>query len=36
MTTIETDHAQSGDWDPALWSIGAVLATAIIYLAVLS
>ena len=36
MTTIETDHAQSGDWDPALWSIGAVLAAAIVYLAVLS
>jgi hypothetical protein len=36
MTTIETDHAQSEDWDPALWSIGAVLAAAIVYLAVLS
>ena len=35
-TTAEADRAQSGDWDPALWSIGTVLAAAIIYLACLS
>ena len=36
MMTAEADRARSGDWDPALWSIGTVLAAAIIYLACLS
>ena len=35
MSTLETDGARSGDWDPALWSIGAVLGAAIVYLACL-
>lgn len=36
MWTSETDRARPQDWDPALWSIGAVLGAAIIYLACLS
>ena len=36
MSTIETDHSRSGDWDPALWSIDTVLGAAIFYVAGLS
>ena len=36
MSTIENDSAGSESWDPALWSIGAVLGIAIIYLACLT
>ncbi len=36
MWTSETDRVRSGDWDPALWSIGTVLGAAIVYLACLS
>lgn len=35
MSTLETDRARSENWDPALWSIGAVLGAAIVYLACL-
>jgi hypothetical protein len=35
MSTIENDGAGSESWDPALWSIGAVLGVAIVYLACL-
>ena len=33
MWTVENDSYRSDAWDPALWSIGAVLAAAILYLA---
>ena len=36
MSTIENDNAGSESWDPALWSIGAVLGVAIVYLACLT
>ena len=36
MSTIENDDARSESWDPALWSIGAVLGVAIVYLACLT
>lgn len=36
MWTIETDNYRSDGWDPALWSIGAAFAAAILYLACLS
>ena len=36
MWTLETERVRSEDWDPALWSIGAVLGAAIVYLACLS
>ena len=35
MSTLEIDRARSENWDPALWSIGAVLGAAILYLACL-
>jgi hypothetical protein len=35
MRTLETDRVGSEDWDPALWSIGAALGAAIVYLACL-
>jgi hypothetical protein len=35
MSTIETDRVRSENWDPALWSIGAVLGAAIVYVACL-
>jgi hypothetical protein len=31
MSTIETDQVRSREWDPALWSIAAVLVAAIVY-----
>ena len=36
MSTIERDSAGSESWDPAIWSIGAVLGIAIVYLACLT
>lgn len=36
MRILETDRIRSEDWDPALWSIGAVIDAAIIYVACLS
>jgi hypothetical protein len=36
MWTIENDSSRSGGWDPALWSMGAAFAVAVIYLACLS
>ena len=36
MWTLETDRVRSEGWDPALWSIGAVLGAAIVYLTCLS
>ena len=36
MPTIENGSARSESWDPALWSIGAALGVAIIYLACLT
>ena len=36
MSTIEDGIARSESWDPALWSIGAVLGAAIVYLACLT
>jgi hypothetical protein len=36
MSTIENDGTGSESWDPALWSIGAVLGIAIVYLACLT
>jgi hypothetical protein len=36
MSTIENDSAGSESWDPALWSIGAALGVAIVYLACLT
>ncbi len=36
MWTIENDSHRSDGWDPALWSIGAAFAAAIVYLACLS
>jgi hypothetical protein len=36
MWALETDRVRSENWDPALWSIGAVLGAAIVYLACLS
>lgn len=36
MSTIENGNAGSESWDPALWSIGAVLGAAIVYLACLN
>jgi hypothetical protein len=34
MSTLEIDR-RSENWDPALWSIGAALGAAIVYLACL-
>jgi hypothetical protein len=36
MSTIENGSAGSESWDPAIWSIGAVLGVAIVYLACLT
>jgi hypothetical protein len=36
MWTIENDSHRSDGWDPALWSIGTVLAVAVVYLACLT
>jgi hypothetical protein len=36
MWTIENDSSRSGGWDPALWSMGAAFAVAVVYLACLS
>jgi hypothetical protein len=36
MSTIENDSGGSESWDPALWSIGAALGGAIVYLACLT
>jgi hypothetical protein len=36
MSTIENGNAGSESWDPALWSIEAVLGAAIVYLACLN
>jgi len=36
MSIIKSDSAGSESWAPALWSIGAVLGAAIVYLAWLS
>jgi hypothetical protein len=36
MSTIENGNAGSESWDPVLWSIGAVLGAAIVYLACLN
>ena len=36
MSTMEHDNARSDSWDPALWSIGTVVAAAILYLACLA
>ena len=35
MSSLETGRVRSGEWDPILWSIGIVLAAAIVYLAYL-
>jgi hypothetical protein len=35
MWTIENDRSRSDGWDPALWSMGAALAAAVVYLACL-
>lgn len=35
MSTLEADRVRPENWDPALWSIGAVLVAAIVYLACL-
>lgn len=36
MWTMEHDNTGSRSWDPALWSIGTVVAVAILYLACLA
>ena len=36
MWTMEHDSAGSEGWDPALWSIGTVVAAAILYVACLA
>ena len=36
MSTMEHDNAEPQSWDPALWSIGTVVAVAILYLACLA
>jgi hypothetical protein len=33
VSTMETDQVRSREWDPALWSIAAVLAAAIVFVA---
>ena len=33
MSTMETDQVRSRKWDPALWSIAAVLVAAIVFVA---
>jgi hypothetical protein len=33
MATMGTDHVRSRKWDPALWSIAAVLVAAIVLVA---
>lgn len=35
MSTLETSREREG-WDPAIWSIGAALGVAIVYLACLA
>ena len=35
MWTMEHDNTGSYSWDPALWSIGAAVAAAILYVACL-
>jgi hypothetical protein len=35
MRTLETDRVGSENWDHALWSIGAMLGAAIVYVACL-
>lgn len=35
MRTMEHHNAGSQSWDPALWSIGTVVAVAILYVACL-
>jgi len=34
--SVQNDRAGSERWDPAIWSIGAVLGVAIVYLACLT
>ena len=33
MRAMDRDHLGSETWDPALWTIGAALGAAIVYLA---
>ena len=36
MSTLENDSIQPEGWDPALWTIGAVIGVAILYVACLT
>jgi hypothetical protein len=36
MLTLEEDSAHSDGWDPALWTIAAVIGAAVLYVACLA